>query len=284
MSKTGAVTLLLLVLLSASVSAQDTVTIASWNIRNLGQSSDVEGRAMVIAQFDLVALQEVKSLVGLDGLLSVLNRNLAEPLWEQTRSQLVGDRPASAYYYSFVYRNDRIRIAIWPKGSYPEATPEIFSREPFFATFQAGVFDFTLIDVHINSQSDSKQTAECRRLADVWQYVQDLDPQENDLILLGDFNRDKPTHPAFNDLKDLGLQALVTTTGTRTTFGRTLTGGSWYDHMWIDPTYTAAEWTGQAGAGTPTNDSSGSGCPEALRGMSNHCPVWAVFRTTTDDD
>jgi exonuclease III len=118
----------------------------------------------------------------------------------------------------------------------------------------------------------------------VWNYVQDLDPTENDLILLGDFNRDKPEHSAFSNLKNLNLKNLVTTPGTRTTFGSILSGGHWYDHMWIDPKFTSAEWTGQAGAGTPSNDTSGRGCSLELKGVSDHCPVWAKFRVDIDDD
>lgn len=279
----GVLVLFSLAILSSAGAGQSTITIASWNIYNLGASSEVEDRADLIAQFDIVALQEVEAIQGLDRLLIQLESD-TELDWEYVVSPRVGEGNA-AEYYAFLYRTDRISYITCSAAIYPEPAPDSFSREPFFATFRAGSFDFTLITVHITwGLLASLRTAECQRLAEVWQYVQDLDPEENDLILLGDFNRDKPTHSAFNDLESLGLEALVMTGGTRTTFGRTLTGGSWYDHMWIDPTYTIAEWTGQAGTGTPSNDSSGAGCPEALNGVSDHCPVWAVFSTTADDD
>jgi len=283
MSKMGAVTLLLSVFLSAFALAQDTITIASWNVWNLGADSDVADRAAVIAQFDIVALQEIEAIGGLDRLLAQVELDTGLD-WERVVSTRVGEGNA-AEYYAFLYQTDRVAFVECSSGVYPEPTPDDFSREPFFATFRAGSFDFTLITVHITwGLLASLRTAECQRLADVWQYVQDLDPNENDLILMGDFNRDKPTHSAFDRLDDLGLEALVTTTGTRTTFGRTLTGGSWYDHMWIDPAYTSAEWTGQAGVSLPGNDSTGEGCAQALKGVSDHCPVWGVFSTTTDDD
>ena len=283
MSKMGAVTLLLSVLLSAFAFAQDTITIASWNVWNLGADSDVADRAAVIAQFDIVALQEIEAIGGLDRLCTQVESDTGL-VWAYVVSTRVGEGNA-AEYYAFLYRTDRVSYVECSSEVYPEPTPDDFSREPFFATFRAGNFDFTLITVHITwGLLASLRTAECHRLADVWQYVQDLDPNENDLILMGDFNRDKPTHSAFGALEDLGLKALVTTSGTRTTFGRTLSGGSWYDHMWIDPAYTSAEWTGQAGVSTPGNDSSGEGCEQALKGISDHCPVWAIFSTTTDDD
>ena len=282
MRHAGVLALLVLVALSILTVADTTVTIASWNVCNLGANTDVSTRAEVVAQFDIVALQEVEAIAGLDRLVQEVESDTGLD-WEYAVSTRVGEGKA-AEYYAFVYRTDRVSYVECSAGIYPEPTPEDFSREPFFATFRAGEFDFTLITVHITwGRRASLRTAECRRLAEVWQYVQDLDPDENDLILVGDFNRDKPTHSAFNDLEDLGLQALLTTAGTRTTFGLTASGGSWYDHMWIDPAFTS-EWTGQEGTGTPSNDTSGGGCSSELKGVSDHCPVWAIFSTTTDDD
>jgi len=283
MSNRGVVAGLLSVLLFTSAYAQDTITVASWNVWNLGANSDIADRAAVIASFDIVALQEIEAIGGLNRLLTQVESDTGLD-WEYIVSTRVGEGNA-AEYYAFLYRTDRVSYVECSSSVYPEPAPDDFSREPFFATFRAGSFDFTLITVHITwGLSASLRTAECRRLADVWQYVQDLDPDENDIILMGDFNRDKPTHSAFSDLEDLGLKTLVTTTGTRTTFGRTPSGGSWYDHMWIDPDFTSVEWTGQAGISTPGNDSSGEGCAQALKEISDHCPVWAIFSTTTDDD
>jgi len=279
----GAVAGLLSVLLFTSAYAQDTITVASWNVWNLGAHSAVTDRAHVIAAFDIVALQEIEAIGGLDRLLVQVEADTRLD-WAYVVSTRVGEGNA-AEYYAFLYRTDRVSYVECSSGVYPEPAPDDFSREPFFATFRAGSFDFTLVTVHITwGLSASLRTAECRRLADVWAYIQDLDPDENDIILMGDFNRDKPTHSAFSDLKDLGLEVLVTKTGTRTTYGRTLSGGSWYDHMWIDPDFTSVEWTRQAGIGTPGNDSAGEGCTQELKGISDHCPVWAIFSTTTDDD
>lgn len=275
--------LMMLGSLAAAAAGQDTIVIGTWNVWNLGASSKVGDRATVIAQFDLVALQEVEAIAGLTRLIDRVEMDTGVD-WECVVSRQVGQGEA-AEYYAFVYRTDRVSYRDGSAGSYPEPTPDDFSREPFFATFRAGAFDFTLITVHITwSPSARARTAECSRLMDVWRYVQDSDPDENDLILLGDFNRTKPTHRAFSELQQSGITALLTADGTRTTFGRLLTGGSWYDHMWYDPTFTSLEWAGQSGAGTPGSDSSGSGCPETLRGISDHCPVWAVFSTTHDDD
>lgn len=275
---------LLQALVAGASTTENQVTIASWNVCNLGANTSVVTRAEVIRNFDIVALQEVKSPEGLGRLLACVE-TLTGSDWDYVPSLLVGSGKA-VEYYAFIYRTDRVAYVSGSSGTYPEALPTDFSREPFYATFRAGEFDFTLITVHITwSAFGSQRTAECRRLRSVWDYVQNLDQAEDDLILLGDFNRDRPTHSAFDQLWQVGLTPLLSASGTRTTFGRTLAGGSWYDNIWIDPTCTTtSELSGQLGAGTPSLNSYGAGCSECLRGVSDHCPVWATFRTDSDDD
>jgi len=283
MQRAGTFVLLMLGILSVMAVGEDTIVIGTWNLWNLGAGSEVSERAQVVAQFDIVALQEVEAIGGLSNLLDQVEVDTGVD-WEYVVSTRVGEGRA-AEYYAFMYRTDRVSYIECSARVYPELTPGDFSREPFFATFRAGEFDFTLITVHITwGLSASARTAECRRLVAVWEYIQDLNPSEDDLILLGDFNRKKPTHLAFDDLEQLGISAILTETGTRTTFGLIPSGGSWYDHIWIDLTFTSAEWTGQSGAGTPTDDTSGAGCSQQLEGVSDHCPVWAIFHTTGDDD
>ncbi len=273
---------LLMVAVACAASGQ-TITIASWNVENLGMHTDIQSRANVIAQFDLVALQEIDSQEGLNN-LRIRVEAITAVDWDVVISPKIGQGNA-AEYYAFIYRTDCVNYVQSSSAVYPERAPDEFSREPFCATFRSGSFDFTLITVHITWGSlASLRTAECRRLPAVWDWVQSRDAWENDLILLGDFNRDKPTHSAFDLLVDQGMTSILTQAGTKTTFGLTPTGGSWYDHIWINPQHTAFELADQFGVGTPSINSYGSGCAAALAGISDHCPVWAVFDTATDDD
>jgi len=262
---------------------EDTILIASWNLQKLGAASVVASRAEIIALFDLVAVQEILDLAGLDRLMEIVEC-ITNVDWDYVASPKVGEGNA-AEHYAFLYRTDRVMCVAGAGGTYLEPDPGDFSREPFFASFRAGAFDFTMITVHITwGDAASERTAECERLEAVWQHVQGADPLENDLILVGDFNRDRPTHRAFDPLRDLGLVPVLDTRGTRTTFGRTSLGGSFYDNLWIDPSYTGDELTAEFGTGTPADNAVGRGCPESLEGVSDHCPVWAAFDTTTDDD
>jgi endonuclease/exonuclease/phosphatase family metal-dependent hydrolase len=273
----------LLLIAVGTTAAGQFVIIASWNVENLGSNTDVQERAEVIRQFDIVALQEIEKIEGLDNLLARVEAITGYD-WEYVVSPYVGNGRA-AEFYAFIFRTDRVAYVEDSKGTYPEPMKDDFSREPFFATFRAGEFDFTLITVHVTwGRLPSLRTAECRRLQSVWGYVQNLNPEEDDLILLGDFNRDRPTHSAFDQLRQMGISPVLTETGTRTTFGRTATGGSWYDHIWIDPQHTGTELTDEIGVGTPRENSYGGGCASSLEGVSDHCTIWAIFDTTNDDD
>lgn len=285
MRKAWLLVAILLVAGRFALGADDTILIASWNVQNLTDGKCVACLADVITDFDLVALQEVESLDALARLVDALEQRMPGVDWDEIHSDLVGEGNA-AEHYAFIFRLDKVCCFRGTEGVYSEFSDDDFSREPFYATFRARKFDFTLVTVHITwGDSAALRTAECGRLVDVWENVQAMDPDENDIILLGDFNRDKPTHSAFDPLRTLGIVALIEAEGTRTTFGRSPTGGSWYDNLWIDPLETTTlERTGFVGVGTLDRNSLGSGCPEYLRGVSDHCPVWVEFFIAAGDD
>jgi endonuclease/exonuclease/phosphatase family metal-dependent hydrolase len=132
-------------------------------------------------------------------------------------------------------------------------------------------------------------SADAARLADVWTYVQDLDPKENDVLLMGDFNRDKPTHPAFARLRALGVTNVIVGDGVFTTLSSAAgqVGSKWYDNIWIDRRYTAREFTGRACV-DPVYlryfQNSEHPHLEVKKRISDHCPVWAEFDVSKPDD
>jgi len=64
-----------------------TIRIASWNILNLGKHTPVDERAEVIAQFDIVAIQEVESTEGLERLRKRVEQDLAHSATCSTTSK-----------------------------------------------------------------------------------------------------------------------------------------------------------------------------------------------------
>jgi endonuclease/exonuclease/phosphatase family metal-dependent hydrolase len=164
-----------------------------------------------------------------------------------------------------------------------------FSREPFFATFKKGNFDFTLVTVHVTFATAKEINSEVEKLADVWDHVQGLDPAENDILLMGDFNRDKPTQAAFGPLRSKPLAWLILGDDVFTTYSNKpkKIGANWYDNIWTDLKYTDHESTGQNGVDyTHLRYFEDAEHPhlEVRKKVSDHCPVWAVFDVSKADD
>ena len=120
--------------------------------------------------------------------------------------------------------------------------------------------------------------------------MQRLDKGENDLILLGDFNRDGPTHGAFDPLENLDLvQVIETEQETYTTYSTSLTdpAGNWYDQMWIGRTTMQEDLSGTLGV----YELHAYFFPDAEHPhlevrteISDHLPIWAEFYTDRDTD
>ena len=64
-------------------------------------------------------------------------------------------------------------------------------RDPYWATFRAGEFDFSVIAVHVIwGDTVGPRKAEVRALADVYQVCPGARTvTEDDVLLVGDFNR-----------------------------------------------------------------------------------------------
>ena len=64
-----------------------------------------------------------------------------------------------------------------PENSIPmqPTAEDNFSRDPYWATFRAGEFDFSVIAVHViwGEYGSDQRKAEVKALAEVYEYVQD---------------------------------------------------------------------------------------------------------------
>jgi endonuclease/exonuclease/phosphatase family metal-dependent hydrolase len=273
-----------------AAASADSIRVASWNVLSLNATTSVGNRAHVIAQYDIVALQEVESRAGLKRLRLAVEKETGVP-WRTVVSRKVGKGNA-AEYYAFLYRADRVQEVKGARGVYPQSNARNFSRPPFYATFRAGQFDFMLVTIHVTfATPESKRTKEVQRLKNVWLYVQSLDSDENDLLLMGDFNRNRPTHAAFAPLRDeLKLAHLIAGDNTTfTTYGTSTdsVGAAWYDNIWTDSGYSGREYTGHSGIDyTYKRFYTRDPHPhlKVRTTISDHCPVWAEFSTAGPDD
>ena len=81
-----------------------------------------------------------------------------------------------------------------------------FVRDPYWATFRAGKFDFSVIAVHVVwGDSVAERRAEVMELAQVYSYVQKANGAEDDVLLVGDFNREPDDLMAWTPLMSLPL-------------------------------------------------------------------------------
>lgn len=169
------------------------ITVASFTIRIYSTGSRDDNELGLIAdrlqQFDLIAIQEVRDEEVVHRTLGILaQRGLA---YRGIVSKPVSRE--SMERYAFMWRENAFQPlddgAIFPDPN------DVFSREPFVASFRAGNFDSTLITMHsIWGNSKNERRAEALLLDDVYRAVQNADPNEQDVIVLGDFNLPPEDH------------------------------------------------------------------------------------------
>jgi deoxyribonuclease-1-like protein len=251
------------------------VRIGTFNIQVFGQSklkkSDVmEVLAEVALRFDVLAIQEVRSI----------DQNVLPRLVELINSKdanydfVIGPRQGrttSKEQYAFVY--NRARLAVDDRFVYSVDDPDdLLHRPPLVARFQtvrpsaSQAFTFTLINIHTDPDEVSGEFNELNVLDDVVKAVRNDGSGEDDIILLGDLNAD-PDH--FAHLAGLP-EIMWVVEGEPTNVARSKT----YDNILFHRRHTA-EFTGAGGvfdfakAFDLTDDQA--------KLVSDHFPVWAEF-------
>lgn len=253
--------------------AIDTITIGSFNIQVFGQSKlkkpeVMDTLARIARRFDVLAIQEVrsKSQDVLPEFVSLVNADGSH--YDFVHGERLG-RTSSKEQYAFVY--DAARLEVLPGTVYTVPDPEDrLHREPLVATFRvrgpppSEAFSFTLINIHTDpDETDTELDA----LDDVYRYVCDHAPAEDDVILLGDLNVDADHLGQLGEVT--GITWLIPAsvpTNTR--------GNRSYDNILLRPSATV-EYTGQSGV-LDFRQIFQLSLDEALE-VSDHLPVWATF-------
>ncbi len=252
--------------------SRDKLRIATFNIQVFGQSKMgkpqvVDVLVQTVRQFDLVAIQEVRAKSDdiLPRFVAALNANGSR------YDFLIGPRlgrSVSTEQYAFVY--DTTRVAHDPTRVGTIADPDdALHREPFVARFQtlhqpaSGAFSFWLVNTHTDPDEVKE---EVDALADVFQVMQSADPNEDDVIMLGDLNANESQLGRLGSLPGITWVVSGTTTNTRRSKA--------YDNLLFDQRATG-EYTGRWGV-FDLEASFGLSRDEALK-VSDHLPVWAEF-------
>ena len=271
----------------ASPPKEGRLRMATFNVDNLSERNDVSLRAAVMSEFDIIALQEVETIAGLTKIVKELERT-TKSNWSQVLSPQSG-KGNHGEYFAFVYRPAVVEYIEETASLYDGEFAKKFVRPPFYAGFRASKFDFTLITVHIKwSKSSTARAAETRRLADVYNHVQESDAIENDVILLGDFNLWPWHERGFQPMREAGLFPVLSDKNVFTTYGAKERNqwSNFYDNIWLST--ATSEWISGAAGVVPTfrmlKKQGMTAHMQARRLISDHCPVWAVFSTVDDDD
>ncbi|KPK41685.1 MAG: hypothetical protein AMJ78_04870 [Omnitrophica WOR_2 bacterium SM23_29] len=257
----------------------DHIRIASFNIQIFGQSKIkkrevMETLAKIIKKYDLVAIQEVRSIKQnvIPTLLSYVND--ASTRYDYIISKRLGTTDTKEQY-AFVYNTETISLI--PDSSYVvRDTRDLFEREPFVTSFRSGNFDFIIINNHIDPDYVKK---ELRQLTIVINNIYNAS-SEKDIIVLGDMNADGSyfNESRLTTMFPLWIQLIGNDEDTTVAVS-----DNTYDRMMTKDTTANVEYTGTSGVFRWDTDY-GVTDLRFVKKVSDHYPVYAVFRTDLPDD
>lgn len=272
---------------------------AAWNIQRFGQGDkyhrdDNEMREIVkiLCRYDLIAITELmkeSELQRAQRLLSEMGREYGYLFSDEVG--WVGDNEYQEHYGFLYYKG---LVTVVPeretgekKGSLykkpikrPESSAELkknFIRPPFWATFRAGKFDFSVVVVHTQPK---RSEDECALMDEVYKKVQERNGPEQDVLLVGDFNLE-PSASEFEGLlksKDQDLSTMIFLFNEKN--HRTMVNSNnLNDNIFFQRKHLSE----YLHSGVDKFDKRDLGGVSA-KDISDHRPVWAVFRTDLEDD
>ncbi len=249
-----------------------TIRIAAFNIQVFGRSKIekpivVDYLARIVRQFDVVAIQEIRSKDQDILPLFVEAINAGGRQYDYAIGPRLG-RSSSKEQYAFVF--DRASIEIDRQQLYTLDDPDdLLHREPLVGWFrvrgppaQQG-FTFSLVNIHTDPDEVDE---EINVLDDVMRVVRDDGRNEDDVILLGDLNADDRHFDELGRLPQVGWAISGIPTNTR--------GTKQYDNLVFFGNATR-EYMGRSGVFDFMREYNLT-IDEALE-VSDHLPVWAEF-------
>ena len=255
-----------------------TFRLAAWNIRIFSNGSRTKDElhhiAKVLIRYDFIAIVELRDeavLMRTEAVLEGMGRD-----YDYVMSPSVGAKVQERYAFLF----DRQIVRVIEGGEVFPDPQDVFLREPYFATFKAGEFDFTAIAVHVIwGDSVHRRQREVQELANVYQAVQAADDTEQDVILLGDFNRNPDDQLAYRRLLSIPSMRHLFRLPQKSHIKDT----SLYDNIFFQTNHVT-EYTGDSGIERFDETHFGNDDAAASLAVSDHRPVWGTFRIDTDDD
>ncbi|MFT5724796.1 MAG: endonuclease/exonuclease/phosphatase family metal-dependent hydrolase [Bacteroidia bacterium] len=206
----------------------NSLIIGSWNLRAFdgGRSRLDESFhyiAEIIDHFDICALQEISTDLGpLQRLLRLMG-----PKWDYFVSDVSTHEGGNNERIAFVYNTNRVTfrnlIGEIVLGNKDLIKGNQIARTPFFASFQAGWFRFSLCSAHIKFADDLNIRAqEIKAIANA--LVKRAKNEDQVHIFLGDMNIESYDDVVMKAMSEAGLNV--------PNFGGTnMKGDKWFDQM-----------------------------------------------------
>lgn len=256
---------------AATIQPRDTIRIASFNLSGWGDASRDQPHVSemiirLIGQFDVIALQDIRSKRDdlLPNLMIELNRG------GRAFDFMIGPRVGRGEVreqLAFVFDTDRVETDRFQL--YTVADPEdIVTREPlvgWFRTKQVNsleAFTFSLVNIHIDG---NMATAELGALPNLVEAIYNDGRGEDDIILAGDFSAASTQAQFFTSgLFRCAIEGVATNTR----------GSQLLDNIAM-PVMGSTEFMGRGGAVDFLRQYN-MGLEQALA-VSEHLPIWAEF-------
>jgi deoxyribonuclease-1-like protein len=261
--------------------ADDTITIAAFNIQIFGKSKRAKADVMdvlakTVREFDVVLVQEIRDASETTApiFLDLINA-LDGPEYAFIRSERLG-RSTSKEAYAYFYNTHTVSYLEGTAHVWDDAD-DIFEREPYIASFISGEFDFTLVGIHAKPDDAVNEIASLTLVFDSIKEGQ----FEQDIIAMGDFNADGRYYDEDDDTQPLRDSIYRWTVSNEVD---TMTRTDWtYDRIvMLDPTYSS-EYVMDSTAVYLFNQVHGLN-QSFTEDVSDHFPVFAEFRVDGPDD
>ncbi len=255
-----------------------TFRLATWNIRIFSDNSrsdeELQLIANVLVDYDFIAIVELRDENVLKRTVSMLE--LMGKDYDYVMSRKVGGKVKERYAFLF----DQQMVDVVEAGMVFPDPNDAFFREPYFASFKAGEFDFTAIAIHVIwGNSVAERRSEVQELANVYQTVQDINGAEQDVILLGDFNRNPDDRIAYQPLLEIAGMLHLFNLPKKSH----INDSSLYDNIFFQSIHVT-EYNNESGVDRFDETDFGNNDRAASLAVSDHRPVWCEFRIDRDDD
>lgn len=274
----------------------ESITIATWNIREFGKKARSKAAihyiAEIIGQFDVVAITEVRDNPrDLERVLRVLG-----PYWSVVFSDYSADAGGNRERMAYVFDKRAVVFTGLASEANPprkkvggEYLPKIsWWRSPFMASFRSGNFDFILISAHIRwGSGTAARVGPLQELAN-WIHKRRREKHvfDKDIILLGDFNIPSRRSSTFEAITSKGLRAPKALLAGD--FGTNLARDKRYDQILHYPT-DLEYFTDRGGVVDFYSPNHRSLIPDITKReftyqLSDHLPLWIQVNVWNEDN